>query len=70
MTRCSSTQTSLFDFTPNEKSIYDLIAENKELHIDNISQKSELSASELAEILMKFELEGIIYARPGSIYSL
>ncbi|MBL6662979.1 MAG: DNA-protecting protein DprA [Flavobacteriales bacterium] len=66
----TNTQTSLFDFTPNEKSIYDLIAENKELHIDNISQKSELSASELAEILMKLELEGVINARPGSIYCI
>ena len=61
-------QISLFDFTPKEKSIYDLIVENKELHIDAISNKSNVSSSELAQILMNLELEGVIHLKAGSIY--
>ena len=63
-----SQQTSLFDFTPDEKSIYDLIVDNKEMHIDNICQKTSVTYNKLAEILMKLELEGAIYHKAGNIY--
>lgn len=65
-----SNQQLTFDFTKDEKTIYDLIVKYKELHIDKISQKTNVSSSNLAEILMKLELEGAINSEPGNIYSV
>ena len=63
-----SNQQLLFDFTPEEKSIYDLIVEYNEMHIDKISQNTNISSDKLPEILMKLELEGVIHHKAGNIY--
>jgi len=61
-------QPTLFDFTPDEKSIYDLIVENNEIHIDKISANSQITPNRLAEVLMKLELDGAIHLKAGNIY--
>lgn len=65
-----SFQHSLFKFSPEEETIINIISKNDEMHIEQINETSNLSLQQLAEILMKLELEGVIKLKAGKMYSL
>ncbi len=54
----------------NEQSIVKLLQENREMTMDEISQKSDLSLPKIASTLMELELKGVIRCLPGRIYKL
>ena len=66
-----SVQTSMFvELTPEQKIIYDLLLQNRELTLDEISLKCELSLPKIASILLTLELKNIIKCLPGKMYKI
>lgn len=63
-------QTSLFaELTDEEEQIVSLIRENREISLDQLSDKiPEFTPSKLAGKLLGLELKGVIACRPGKIY--
>ncbi len=55
---------------PQEKMIVDLLKENSEIDIDNLTHASQLSSSEMATLLLGLEFKGIIKTLPGKRYIL
>ncbi|RZK50251.1 MAG: DNA-protecting protein DprA [Pedobacter sp.] len=57
------------ELNAQERIIYNLI-QNKTQHIDELFQQSGIPASDLALILINFELQGVILALPGNFYQM
>jgi len=65
MEEVKSKQTIInFDFNPEETAIINLLRE-KDLHIDEISWRSQLSVGSLANLLLSLEMRGFIKSLPG-----
>ncbi len=56
------------NMTDDELLIFNIIAQSKELHIDDIFVKSHKNPGEINELLLKMEIKGIIEQLPGKIY--
>ena len=66
-----SVQRQLFiDLKAEEQIIYDLLRLKPNSSIDELSGKTRLHISKIAEALLSLELEGIIKAMPGKLYKL
>ncbi|MBI5020336.1 MAG: DNA-protecting protein DprA [Ignavibacteriales bacterium] len=52
---------------PSEKNIYDLLSENP-THIDELSEKSKLSISDVLVNLLNLEFKGIVKQLPGKMF--
>ncbi|MBC8047661.1 MAG: DNA-protecting protein DprA [Fimbriimonadaceae bacterium] len=64
-------QRELFiEFSPEERLIYDVLKENNELAIDELSSKIPLSPSLLASNLLSLEFQNVIAVLPGKRYKL
>lgn len=64
-------QKQLFiELTPEQKTIYDILSLKANTSIDELCINSKLNVSKVAEILLNFELEGIIKSLPGKVYQL
>lgn len=64
-------QKQLFiELTPEQKTIYDILSLKASTSIDELCINSKLNVSKVAEILLNFELEGIIKSLPGKVYQL
>ncbi|MBN1253005.1 MAG: hypothetical protein JXR51_15625 [Bacteroidales bacterium] len=50
--------------------MYDLLKENKELSIDQISLKSNLPMSKVSSLLLNLEFSGLVISMPGKIYKI
>ncbi|NNF01862.1 MAG: DNA-protecting protein DprA, partial [Bacteroidia bacterium] len=55
---------------PEQKTLVSLLAENKEMHIDQIALYSEMKVSKVAALLLEMEFAGIIKALPGKQFKL
>lgn len=62
--------TLLLDLDREEQLIYDLLKEEKKVHIDTISQKLKLPLSKLSTTMLNMEFKGIIKSFPGKQYGL
>lgn len=64
-------QPSLFiDLTPDEEQIINLLKENGELFIDQISSEISLPVSRISAMLLNLEFKNILVALPGKMYRL
>jgi len=64
-------QTSLFvDLNDEEQKIVDLLQEEGELFIDQISAQMKLPVSKISTILLNLEFKNVLDALPGKIYRL
>ncbi len=64
-------QKQLFvDLNDQEQSIIDTIRENREITIDMLSYKQQLTPSEMAAVLLELEFKGLIKTLPGKKYIL
>jgi DNA processing protein len=64
-------QTMLFlDISEDEKPLYDLLKQEKELSIDQLCYRLAKPASEVATLLLTMEFKGILRSLPGKIYCL
>jgi DNA processing protein len=50
---------------PAERSLYDLLAEDEALHIDDLVELSGLTSSEVLATLFDLELKGVVRQLPG-----
>ena len=58
------------ELSKEERLLVDLLREKESMHIDEINLKSGLSNSTVAAAILNMELQNIIFARPGKVYSL
>ena len=64
-------QQSLFaKLSANEKTIVDLLTQNREMTMDEIAQQSGLPLPKIAAAMMDLELEKVIRCLPGRLYKL
>ncbi len=64
-------QKQLFiELTDNQKIIYDILSLKATTTIDELCINSKLNVSKVAEVLLNFEMEGIIKSLPGKVYQL
>jgi DNA processing protein len=64
-------QSSLFvDLTVDEEKIVNLLRENGELFIDQISSELTLPVSRISAMLLTLEFKNVIVAMPGKMYKL
>lgn len=65
-------QRSLFvELSDEESTMADLIAQNPNIMIDEIIQSSpRFSASQIASILLRLELKGVVQCNPGKAYTI
>ncbi|MEO7982547.1 MAG: DNA-processing protein DprA [Bacteroidota bacterium] len=69
--REKKSQRELFiELSADEKIIVAILREKETVHIDEINGKSGLSSSTVAGAMLNLELQGIIYSKPGKMYSL
>jgi len=61
-------QQLLFQCTPDEKQLLSIISSKQGIHIDTIHALSGFSLQKTNNLLLKLELEGVIYAKPGKLY--
>ena len=62
-------QRDLFlQLTHDQKIIYDIVKETKEISVDKLIIKSALPASKVASVLLTLEFEGMIQSLPGKLY--
>ncbi len=61
-------QQQLFDCTPEEKELLKIISSCDGIHIDNIHALSSFTFQKINNLLLKLELEGVIYTKPGKLY--
>ena len=52
-------------FTPLEKKVFGLLAEDEAVHVDELVEKSELTSSEVLATLCEMEMKGIVRQLPG-----
>jgi len=65
--RTNIQQGELFDVSPEERLVLDLLGTESE-HFDDLVYKSKLTIGELSTYLLQMELKGIIKALPGNYY--
>ncbi len=58
------------DFLPEEQVVLNLLANSKQMMIDDISWKSSLPIGQLASILLALEFRGLVTSLPGKLYKL
>ena len=58
------------EFTEEERLIYDLLQEKKEIGIDELTNSVALSPSTIAGNLLNLEFQGIVVSLPGKRYKL
>ena len=64
-------QQSLFaSLSPNEKTIVDLLTENREMSLDEIDKLCDLPLPKIASVMVELELKNVIRCLPGRIYKL
>lgn len=63
-------QTLALDLAPDETVVYNLLAERKELSIDEINQLCDLTMPKVASALLSLELKNICRCLPGKRYRL
>jgi len=68
--KTKTVQTLLFEFTPDEQKIIDLINTEGDMSVDSLSIKSEISISKVFTILLELEFKGAIICLPGKLYRL
>ncbi|HEX2845928.1 MAG TPA: DNA-processing protein DprA [Chitinophagaceae bacterium] len=67
----SNKQKQLFiELSREERLLVDLLQGKESMHIDEINQRSGLSSSTVAAAILNMELQNIIFAHPGKVYSL
>ncbi len=66
-----SAQRQLFiELTPDQQTIYDLMSLKTNTSIDELCINTGINVSKIAEVLLNFEMEGIIKCLPGKVYQL
>lgn len=60
----------LFDLSPDDQNIVDLIRELGSMAIDDLQVKLNMSQSKLAMLLLNLEMQSILVALPGKVYRL
>lgn len=64
-------QKQLFvELSEQEKFIVSMVSDKLPLHVDEIARRSNLSASQLAAVLLTLEFKGVVLALPGKMYKL
>ena len=63
-------RTLFIEFTEEERLIYDLLQEKKEIGIDELTNSVALSPSTIAGNLLNLEFQGIVVSLPGKRYKL
>ncbi len=64
-------QKSLFiDLLPNEQSIYDVLLKEGKKDLDSIALTCNIPTYQVASILVKLELEGIVQPLPGKMFQI
>jgi DNA processing protein len=60
----------LSDLEEDELIIYAVLTDNQDIHIDELSWKSQLPMQKISSVLLQMEFKGIIKALPGKKFSL
>lgn len=64
-------QQSLFaSLSPDEQTIVDLLTQNREMTLDEICEKNNLSLPKIASLMMNLELKRVVRCLPGRLYKL
>ncbi len=64
-------QKTLFsDLNGNEKQVYELLAKDGELTIDDICRSLDVPVNKLSSLLLQMELKGMLRCYPGNIYRI
>ncbi len=63
-------RTLAIDLPASEQLVYNLLNEQGEKHIDEISERTGLSAGVLAATLLEMEMNGLLVSLPGKMYKL
>ena len=63
-------QIILTDLDDDELAIYAVLTDNQDIHIDELSWKSQLAMHKISSILLQMEFKGIIKALPGKKFAL
>ncbi len=64
-------QRELFiELTPDEKVVVEILQQQDRLHIDELYLRSGLSSSAMATALLMLEMQNVVSALPGKIYTL
>ncbi|WP_299822064.1 DNA-processing protein DprA [uncultured Pontibacter sp.] len=58
------------EFTPDELKVLEVLQQNGEEQMDNLSWKSQIPVSMLASVLLGLEFKGIVKAKPGKKFGL
>lgn len=53
---------------PQERRVFELLKTDSLIHIDELVECSDLSVSEILSVLLKLELKGLIFQRPGKYF--
>jgi DNA processing protein len=65
------TQNRLFiDFTPDEQIVVEVLREQSELVIDDLSMYAKITMGKLSGILLSLELKNVVKSLPGKVYTL
>jgi DNA processing protein len=57
-------------YSPDEAAVLVLLHDTPEMHIDEISWKSQVPINKLAALLLELEFKGMIKALPGKKFAL
>lgn len=64
-------QRELFiELTPDEKTVVNILNQQEQIHIDELSLKSKLSSSAVAAALLMPEMQGVVISLPGTSYKI
>lgn len=64
-------QRELFiELSDDEKTIFDILQQKEDAHIDELYFKSNLSSSAVAAALLMLEMQGIVASIPGKLYKI
>ncbi|MBC7451961.1 MAG: DNA-protecting protein DprA [Cytophagales bacterium] len=66
----STKQLIMTDLEEDELMIYAVLTDHSQVHIDELSWKSQLSIQKISSLLLQMEFKGIIKALPGKKFSL
>jgi DNA processing protein len=54
--------------SPQERKVFELISSDSLTQIDDLVEGTEFSVSEILSILLKLELKGLVFQRPGKYF--
>jgi DNA processing protein len=64
-------QRKLFvELSPDQEKIVEILKENEETHIDDITINSGFTGSKIAAVLLNLEFDGVVSSLPGKMYRL